>query len=102
VAVAGLYGSRAWRGAEPAEAWFRRQVGRAGLIHLATHGHLNAFNPMSSGVRLAAPANNRAGSNNDGTLQAWELMSEPELRLRAELVVLSACETGGGESVRAE
>src|SRR5207249_3796589 len=34
-----------------------------------------------------------------GALQAWEIMN---LNLRAELVVLSACETARGENVRSD
>src|SRR5262249_57005055 len=36
----------------------------------------------------------------DGVLQAWEIYSQ--MKLRAELVVLSACEMAKGEEVRAE
>jgi CHAT domain-containing protein len=39
-------------------------------------------------------------TGDDGLLQAWEITSQ--LRLRAELVVLSACETGRGANVRGE
>jgi CHAT domain-containing protein/tetratricopeptide (TPR) repeat protein len=39
-------------------------------------------------------------SRDDGVLQAWEIYSQ--LKLKAELVVLSACETGRGERVRGE
>src|SRR5262249_10075063 len=39
-------------------------------------------------------------TNNDGVLQAWEIYSQ--LKLRAELVVLSACETGRGQIVSGE
>jgi len=41
-----------------------------------------------------------AETDNDGALQAWEIFSQMELK--AELVVLSACETGVGTKVRAE
>jgi CHAT domain-containing protein len=55
---------------------------------------------MSSGVRLAVPAKLDPGkSENDGALQAWEVA---QMRLAAELVVLSACETGLGEQVPGE
>src|SRR5207245_669260 len=39
-------------------------------------------------------------TRDDGVLQAWEIMTQ--LKLNAELVVLSACETGKGEKVAGE
>src|SRR5262249_10521778 len=103
-AVARLYGARAATGPAPTEAWFRQHAGQADLIHLATAGFYNSFRAMSSGVLLAVPPRPLAAgdTDHDGALEAWELMSEPELRLRAELVVLSACETGMGETVSGE
>ena len=66
----------------------------ADIVHLATHGCLHPVRAMASSVLLAAPAqplgSDAAGS--DGMLQAWEIVSQ--LQLRASLVVLSACETG--------
>ena len=70
------------------------------MIHLATHGFLHPFSAMSSGVLLAAPERAGSGHSNDGFLQAWEIYSE--LKLKAELVVLSACDTGRGENVTSE
>ncbi|MCS6817129.1 MAG: CHAT domain-containing protein, partial [Blastocatellia bacterium] len=61
---------------------------QAGVLHIATHGAFRPDNPMFSGLRLA-----------DGWLAARDLYS---LRLKAELVVLSACETGLGKQVRGE
>jgi len=100
--VAALYGVKASIGAEPTEKWFRERAGDAPIIHLATHGYFNPIRPMSSGVRLAVPEQ-EAGpgeTDNDGALQAWEIMSQ--IHLKAELVVLSACETGLGAEVRGE
>lgn len=58
---------------------------QAGVLHIATHGAFRPDNPMFSGLRLA-----------DGWLAARDLYS---LRLKAELVVLSACETGLAKQV---
>ena len=74
----------------------------AWLVHLGTHGYLHPTRAMSSGV-LLAPAEEEPAIGehaNDGALQAWEVASE--IPLTAELFVLSACETGGGEVVRGE
>jgi CHAT domain-containing protein len=98
--VGSLYGVAASSGVEPTESWFRERAGNARVIHLATHGYFNPHRAMSSGLRLAVPESQAAGTDDDGALQAWEIMSQ--LRLKAELVVLSACETGVGEKIRGE
>ena len=56
-------------------------------IHFATHGEFNADKPLSSALLLAAD------SESDGRLTVDKLYS---LTLNADLVTLSACETGLG------
>src|SRR5207245_2475661 len=74
----------------------------ADVLHLATHGFVHPSRPMSSGVLLTDPLKPPGEGEHldDGFLQAWEIYSE--LKLRAELVVLSACETGRGRNVSGE
>ncbi|MDY6950909.1 MAG: CHAT domain-containing tetratricopeptide repeat protein [Thermodesulfobacteriota bacterium] len=55
------------------------------LIHLATHGELNASDPLSSRILLTAD------EKNDGSLTIPEVFN---MSLNAYLVTLSACETG--------
>jgi CHAT domain-containing protein len=67
---------------------FADRAGSAGIVHLAAHASLNDIDPLSSSVRLGTEE-----------ISALDLMS---FHLRADLVVLSACETarggtGGGE-----
>jgi CHAT domain-containing protein len=102
MAVARLYDSAPLLGARATEAAVRRQIGQADVIHLATHGYLHPYRAMSSGVLLTPPASEPAmgETKDDGALQAWEIYSQ--LKLKAELVVLSACETGRGENVQGE
>lgn len=57
-------------------------------IHFATHGKFQADDPLSSGLYLARDA------ENDGVLTVGELYS---MNLDADLVTLSACETGLGK-----
>ena len=54
-------------------------------MHLATYGVLNKHNPLFSFVEL------NAGSGEDGRLEVHEVFG---LKLRARLLVLSACQTG--------
>jgi CHAT domain-containing protein/Tfp pilus assembly protein PilF len=104
--IARLYGTEPALGALPTEAWFRRHAPGKQVLHLATHGYFNRYRAMSSALALAAPqaltekrAAGTAVTEDDGVLQAWELVS---MKLPAELAVLSACETAQGEKVQGE
>jgi CHAT domain-containing protein len=63
-------------------------AGGARLLHFATHGELNENDPLASGLLLAP------GGKDDGRLEVREIFG---LDLHAQLVVLSACETGLGK-----
>jgi CHAT domain-containing protein len=67
------------------------------FIHLATHGLLNTVHPELSGVVLSLFDEN--GADTDGFLRLNDIFN---LNLPAELVVLSACETGLGKDVQGE
>lgn len=69
----------------------------AAVIHFASHARLDDRFPMSSAL-LLSPSIGRDGG--DGYLQAWEIAQE--LHLDADLVVLSACETGSGQLMGGE
>lgn len=66
-------------------------------LHFATHGLLNAKHPELSGLVLSLY--DREGRPQEGFLFSHEIYN---LELPAELVVLSACETGRGDEVRGE
>jgi CHAT domain-containing protein/Flp pilus assembly protein TadD len=61
---------------------------KAGIIHLATHGIFNERQGLNSSLALAAI------NNQDGLLTALEII---DLKLNANLAVLSACDTGRGQ-----
>ena len=84
----GATGSRVYIGAEAREDVVKSEARQARILHFATHGMLNNASPMYSNLELAP-----GGPNEDGLLEAWELM---QLDLKAELAVLSACETARG------
>jgi len=109
LAVARLYGTEPLLGRAATEAAVRARISGASVVHLATHGWFHPSLAMSSGVLLApaAAADGAAGAaagearpEDDGALQAWEFGRT--LPLTADLVVLSACETGRGERVTGE
>jgi CHAT domain-containing protein/Flp pilus assembly protein TadD len=80
-------------GTEATEDAFMSAAGTYDVIHLATYGVANRTNPLFSFVELAP------GPRSDGRLEAHELSG---LELDADLVVLSACETGFGSGIRAD
>jgi CHAT domain-containing protein len=66
-------------------------------VHLSTHGFLNSVHPELSGVVFSLV--NERGESQEGFLRSHELFN---LKLPAEVVVLSACQTGLGKNIRGE
>lgn len=87
-ALAKLFNTSALIGAEATKAAVKAQMSKASLIHLATHGLLDDENPLNSSLALTP-----SGSDT-GFLTAAELI---DMNLQAQLVVLSACDTGRGK-----
>jgi len=66
-------------------------------VHFATHGFVSSRQPELSGIVLSLVDEN--GEEQDGFLRANEILN---LKLPAELVVLSGCRTGLGKEIRGE
>lgn len=75
---------------EATETTFKQEAGNFPYLHLASHGQFKADNALQSRLLLVKDA------QNDGSLTVGELYS---LRLNADLVTLSACETGLGKAL---
>jgi tetratricopeptide (TPR) repeat protein len=72
-------------------------LGKFKYIHFATHGLLNNSHPEVSGVLLSMVDSDGSGRN--GFLTTHDVFN---LKLRAELVVISSCKSGLGKNVMGE
>jgi CHAT domain-containing protein/Tfp pilus assembly protein PilF len=80
-------------GGEATESRFKQLAGDFRVLHLATHGYFNKASPLLSGLEL------EPDQNDDGMLRVHEIL---DLRLHADLVTLSACDTALGSGYFAE
>ncbi|MDB9512484.1 CHAT domain-containing tetratricopeptide repeat protein, partial [Kamptonema animale CS-326] len=88
--IARLLNTQAIVGDRATKVNILQQLPSARLVHLATHGLLDDIRELGvPGAIALAPS-----ANDDGFLTAGEIL---KLKLNAELVVLSACDTGQGK-----
>lgn len=79
------------------DAAMKRELNQYRYLHFATHGFLDSERPELSAIVLSLFDEN--GNPLDGFLRAYEVFN---MNIRADLVVLSACQTGLGRDVKGE
>lgn len=84
-----------WVEKKSTETVFKKQAAEYSVLHLAMHGILNKTTPVLSALAFTEDGD----SINDNMLHAYEIS---KLQLNADLVVLSACETGYGKFEQGE
>lgn len=85
LAIASLMKTKAITGKEATKATILQRMPTSRIIHMATHGLFNESEGLGSAIALAPT------QSDNGWLTAKEIL---DLKLSAELVVLSACNTG--------
>lgn len=96
-AIQNIFDGEYYFGAEANKTLFKETASDFSIIHLATHGIVNMENPMRSLLSFAALSD--SSHLDEVALYAYEIHN---LSLQADLVVLSACETGFGKAIRGE
>jgi CHAT domain-containing protein len=102
--IAKMLFGKAYAGATATEEIFKRNASKPRIVHLAMHGFLNDCNPLLSGLAFSLESVNKTPSDSvsdefDGLLYAYEIYN---LKINAELAVLSACNTGSGHLEKGE
>ncbi|HTD99656.1 MAG TPA: CHAT domain-containing tetratricopeptide repeat protein [Mucilaginibacter sp.] len=80
-------------GGEATESAFKEKAPGNNIVQIGSHALLNDIDPMKSCLVFAKELSTAKGAN-DGYLYSSEIYNQ---RINADLVILTACETGGGE-----
>ncbi len=83
--IAALFGTTPLLADQATGKALKEKIGKARLLHFATHGYLSENSPLESAIALA----------DEGKLSLFELMG---MEIKADLAVLSACNTARGET----
>lgn len=98
--IASLYpGARTFLGAAATEERAKSVPQGTRYLHFACHGLLDERFPLNSALALSIPEHPKEGEDN-GLLQAWEIFES--VRLDADLVTLSSCDSGLGQELGGE
>ncbi|GJD19276.1 hypothetical protein RIVM261_042320 [Rivularia sp. IAM M-261] len=99
-AIASLFNTQALVGNQATETNVLQHLPQAEIIHFATHGLFDDIRGLDSAIALAPENPNSLSSplskedkKRDGLLTAEEILG---MKINADLVVLSACDTGRG------
>jgi CHAT domain-containing protein len=92
-AIERIYDGDYFYGSAANKTLLQTQASNYNIIHLATHGIVDMQNPMRSMLSFGE------GANEQNALYTYEIHN---LSLQANLVVLSACETGFGKTEQGE
>ena len=87
------FSGKGYYGNEAKESYLKNEGQNSKILHFATHSHIDQNNPLFSCLLLSAD------DNEDGILYTHELY---EMNLNADLVTLSACNSGYGELQQGE
>ncbi len=94
-AIAPLFNTKPLIGNQATKSAIKQLMPKARIIHLATHGLLDDVRGLGSAIALAPDSSYKEEIGKvNGLLTAEEIL---DMKLNAELVVLSACNTGRGK-----
>jgi CHAT domain-containing protein len=93
LSIAQLLKTNALIGKEATKSTILQQLPQARIVHLATHGLLDDFTGLGIPGAIALAPNPNSTEKFNGLLTSSEIVN---LKLNAELAVLSACDTGRG------
>jgi CHAT domain-containing protein len=98
--IAGLFATaQTYLGRDATEEKAKSLGPETRLVHFACHGLLDERFPLNSSLALTISEHPAEGQDN-GLLQAWEIFES--VRLDADLVTLSACDTALGKEMGGE